>query len=147
MNVIMFCGNSMIGVCLMSIMAGFILNWTGARGLWQVGVTMLVGVIAMFAGMVIALVKERNDRKGVVGPEHISEALEKKIKTDMRNMALSISKAVAERVSDRLVAKLSGLHNKEQREAIFGDVDEILKQEMDAVKQAIDSESGLLKKS
>ena len=148
-RVIRFCGNMMIVVVAISMLLGSLMAWLNLGHTLTVLVSGIIGVFAMLAGMVIALVKERHDakEKNQEMVDSITKSFEKQFRSDMRNAALSISRAVAERVSDRLVAKLSGLHNKEQRDAIFGDVDKILEEEMRAVSEAMEVESRLLKKS
>ena len=132
MNVIPFCGNVGMGVVAISVLAGIAIVNFNLGKISSAIVTGLICTCSMFAGMTIALIIDRFKKKNEEPPAGWQK--------ECREMAVSISRAVAERVSDRLVAKLTGLYNEEQRDAAFGDVNKILEEEISAVEGALESE-------
>lgn len=138
-RVLKFCGNVFVGTLVVSVLSGIVLLRFGKIGA-GVGCG-FISILSMLAGMLMAFLKERYGQPEEPEEPELSE--EESIKNEMiscKGMALSVSRVVAGRVTDRIISRMSGLHNKEQREAIFGDVDKIVQEEMVAIESAMEDQ-------
>jgi len=159
-RVMTFCGYLFVGVLVVSILLGVLVSGIGKI---SAGAACgIISLVSMLAGMCMAFLRERymvrlekaeEAEKVKEVPEQSREDLvtlaTDAVVSDMircKGVALSTSRVVAERVAQRMMARMSGLHNEEQREAVFGEVDKILEDEMAAVKQAMDGQIELARK-
>lgn len=119
-------------------------------GIWMSGMgragalffSVVGGILSMTAGMVLIGVKYEDDIKRLV-EKHVKdlqdlkvelEALEEERAQDRREfgiVALGMSKSVADKVANRLLARhASNLHVEEQREAALKEADSIVAEEI-----------------
>lgn len=128
-----FCGQAWIFALVVS--AGIAaLAFSGGRAV-AVMCGLFASLLSVFIGALTASMVERFKVKlqKSDNPQEVSMGV-----GECKDMALRVSRLVVDRVSDRLVAKMSQLHNDEQREAVFGDADQIVDEEMEAIEVAMD---------
>ena len=119
--------------------------WIG--GVWCGAAGIVLGVISMFAGRIIGLLQG-----GATMSQSWGER-ETTLRAEMDELAhgerelcmhttVNVARSAVDRVVDRLVAKhWKGLHNEEQREAIFTSANAIIDEEVSALEQAIRDEA------
>jgi hypothetical protein len=140
-------------VFLFLCVAGLVVTYYASRSIVYGLIGALVVFFLMFVGMVIAFLELRSEinRKVEEATEQFQKKMQETIVQERKlcgQTSVNMAKAVADRVSNRIIAKyISGMDNDNLRRNILEFTEHIVAEEIDALQKVVEDESAFAAKS
>lgn len=108
-------------------------------------ISVAVAYFVMFIGMIIAIMDAKDKLRG----KDVTEQMQKKVREIVMQerklcgrASVNMSKAVADRVANRIAAKyISGMDKDKTRDSILGDIGKIVEEEVGILQKVVEDES------